>query len=217
MTSGSRAGTSYLLDPNDANRIGRGFECAIVLTDPLCSRIHAVVAFEDKTWKIRDADSRNGTFVNDQKIDDAALGEGHQVRLGSTEFCFHQAAQPPALSHSGASVTQTLVKNQSIGVPDVVASRGIAAFADSRQAQELLLLYQLSIKLLGCDEPDECVRTALELLVDWTHATLAGFLWISDDGQLKPKLLVPVAAASEVVLSKSLTDLVCRQGNAVWI
>ncbi len=217
MTSGSRAGTSYLLDPNDANRIGRGFECAIVLTDPLCSRIHAVVAFEDKTWKIRDADSRNGTFVNDQKIDDAALGEGHQVRLGSTEFCFHQAAQPPALSHSGASVTQTLVKNQSIGQPDIVASRGIAAFSDSRQAQELLLLYQLSIKLLGCDEPDECVRTALELLVDWTHATLAGFLWISDDGQLKPKLLVPVAAASEVVLSKSLTDLVCRQGNAVWI
>ena len=32
---------------------------------------------------------------------------------------------------------------------------------------------------------------ALELLLDWTHATLAGFLWISDDGQLKPKMLVP--------------------------
>ena len=217
MTSGSRAGASYLLDPHDENRIGRGFECAVVLTDPLCSRVHAVVVFEDKTWKIRDADSRNGTFVNDQKIDDATLGEGNQIRLGSTEFCFHQAELPPALTQSGASVTQTLLKNQSIGQPDVVAYRGLAAISDSRQAQELLLLYQLSIKLLGCEQPDQCVRTALELLIDWTHATLAGFLWISDDGQLKPKLLVPKSAGAEVVLSTSLTDLVCRQGNAVWI
>jgi Nif-specific regulatory protein len=217
MTSGARAGTSYLLDPKDQNRIGRGYECAIVLTDPLCSRIHAVVSLEDNTWKIRDADSRNGTFVNDQKVDDAALGDGHQVRLGSTEFCFHQAEQPPAMAHSGASVTQTVLKNQSMGQQDVVANRGLAAISDSRQAQELLLLYQLSIRLLGCDEPDECVRTALELLVEWTHATLAGFLWLSDDGQLKPKLMVPSAAAADVVLSKSLTELVCKQGNAVWI
>ena len=217
MTSGSRAGRSYLLDPNEQNRIGRGFECAIVLTDPLCSRVHAVVALEDKTWKIRDAESRNGTFVNDQKIDDAALAEGNQIRLGSTEFCFHQTTNPPALTQSGASVTQTLVKNQSISRQDAVAYRGLASISDSRQAQELLLLYQLSIKLLGCDEPDQCVRDALELLIDWTHATLAGFLWISDDGQLKPKLMVPSPAGAEVVLSKSLTELVCQQGDAVWI
>jgi two-component system, NtrC family, response regulator HydG len=217
MTSGSRAGRTYLLDPNDPNRIGRGFECAIVLTDPLCSRVHAVVELEDRTWKIRDSESRNGTFVNDQKIDDASLAEGNQIRLGSTEFCFHQTEQPPALTQSGASVTQTLVKNQSISQQDVVAYRGLASISDSRQAQELLLLYQLSIKLLGCDDADKCVRDALELLVDWTHATLAGFLWISDDGQLKPKLLVPSTAAGEVVLSKSLTELVCQQGDAVWI
>ncbi len=217
MTAGTRTGISYLLDPHDENRVGRGYECAIVLTDPLCSRVHAIVFLDDKTWKIRDADSRNGTYVNDQKIDDAALDEGHQVRLGSTEFSFHQSENPPTLNHGGSSVTQTLIKNQSIDERDMVAYRGLAAISDSQQAQELLLLYQLSIKLLGCEEPDQCVRTSLELLVDWTHATLAGFLWISDDGQLKPKLLVPSAPAADVVLSKSLTELVCQQGNAVWI
>jgi transcriptional regulator with GAF, ATPase, and Fis domain len=217
MTSGSRAGANYLLDPLEENRIGRGLECAVVLTDPLCSRVHAIITHSDNAWKIADADSRNGTYVNDQKIDDAVLGSGNQVRLGSTEFCFQQSESPPAFHRAGISVTQTLIKNQAIDQADAVAFRGLAAISDSQQAQELLLLYQLSIKLLGCDDPDEVVRVALELLADWTHATLAGFLWISDDGQLKPKILIPVAASDAVALSKSLTDLVCKQKNAVWI
>ncbi|HEY1785176.1 MAG TPA: FHA domain-containing protein, partial [Pirellulales bacterium] len=217
MTSGSRAGTSYLLDPTDDNRIGRGLECAIVLTDPLCSRVHVVINYSDNAWKVRDAESRNGTFVNGQKIDDAVLAPGHRIRLGSTEFCFEQSETPPQFHHAGITVTQTLIKNQAIDQVDAVAFHGLAAIPDSQQAQELLLLYQLSIKLLGCDEPDEVVRVALELLADWTHATLVGFLWISDDGQLKPKILLPATASEAVALSKSLTDLVCQKKNAVWI
>ena len=99
-----------------------------MLTDPLCSRVHAVVVFEDKTWKIRDADSRNGTFVNDQKIDDATLGEGNQIRLGSTEFCFHQAELPPALTQSRAPEPRSrkrCSRTRLIGQPDVVALSGV--------------------------------------------------------------------------------------------
>ncbi len=217
MTSGSRAGTNYLLDPLEENRIGRGLECAIVLTDPLCSRVHAIVTHSESAWRISDAESRNGTYVNDQKIDDAVLTGGNEIRLGSTEFRFQQSETPLAFHRAGVSVTQTLIKNCGHGLADAIAFRGLAAIHDSQQAQELLLLYQLSIKLLGCDDPDEVVRVAIELLADWTHATLAGFLWISDDGQLKPKILIPVTASDSVGLSKSLTDLVCQQKNAVWI
>ncbi len=220
MTSGSRAGTSYLLDPLDENRIGRGLECAVVLTDPLCSRVHAIVSFRDNAWKISDSESRNGTYVNGQKIDDAVLAPGNRIRIGSTEFSFEQSDTPPQFHHAGITVTQTLIKNQAVEQQDVVAYRGVAAIPDSQQAQELLLLYQLSIKLLGCDEPDEVVRVALELLADWTHATLAGFLWISDDETTEAQRFtcIPATAASEAVaLSKSLTDLVCQQKNAVWI
>ena len=46
----------------------------------------------------------------------------------------------------------------------------------ANRRHDLLLLYQLSIKLLGCDEPDEVMRVALELLRDRTHASVVGFL-----------------------------------------
>ena len=217
MTVGSRAGYSYLLDPTDENRIGRGVDCTVVLSDPLASRVHAVLLQQDGAWHIRDAGSSNGTYINDSKADDAVLVDGHNVRIGSTEFEFHQSDQPPTVGPAPeANVMQTVVKNQLVGgeMPDPSA---VAVLADAQQAQELLLLYQLSIKLMGSDDPDEVIRISLELLHGWTNATVAGYLAISDDGTLKPKLLLPTDASDRVQLSRPLTEMVCQQSRAVWI
>ena len=217
MTSGSRQGVSYALDPADENRIGRGVDCTVVLNDALCSRVHAIVLRHSDGWRIRDLDSRNGTYVNDQKIDEATIVDGNRIRMGSSEFLFRVTDQPPTVeTPSGIGITQTILKNLPISGRDIELN-GLAAITDSRQAQELLLLYQLAIKHLGCADPDEIIRVSIELLREWTKATVAGFLWITDDGQLKPKLLTPANAASRATLSKSLTEMVCRQGNAVWI
>ena len=76
MTLGPKPGTRYALDPAVDNRIGRGTECTVMLNDPLCSRVHAVVRLADHRWQIFDADSRNGTFVNGQRTDEAAARPG---------------------------------------------------------------------------------------------------------------------------------------------
>ena len=215
MTVGSRAGTNYLLDTTAETRIGRGMDCAVVLTDPLCSRVHAVIVHGPDGWRVRDAESRNGTYVNDQKIDEARLVQGNHIRVGSTEFAFFVSDQPPVMPPgTDVNVTQTIVRNQFIGGDRAIDA--LAAINDSRQAQQLLLLYELTIRLLGCVEPDDVLRIALDLLLNWTRATVAGFLWVSDDGQLKPKMLVPESAHG-VALSNTLTEMVCRQGNAVWV
>lgn len=46
---------------------------------------------------------------------------------------------------------------------------------------------------------------------------MVGFLWIDEQGRLKPKLVVPAGSADATELSDSLTELVCQQGHAVWI
>ncbi len=217
MTAGSRAGVSFLLDSTEENRIGRDPECAIMLGDPLCSRVHAIVVHDRGAWHIRDVGSRNGTYVNDQKIDDAVLADGHQVRVGSTEFEFHLTDQPPTVdSVEDGALTETVIRNQPVsGVP--ADPSAVAAPSDSRRSQEMLLLYQFSIKLLGCESPDEVVRASLVLLMEWTHATLSGFLWLTDEGDLKPRLVIPPDATQHVTLSKTLTDMVCQQGQAIWV
>lgn len=217
MIVGEQAGTNFLLEPVGENRIGRGTECLIMLTDPLCSRVHAVVFRDAGVWRVRDAGSRNGCYVNDQKTDDAALADGHHLRVGSTEFSFHQSEQPPTAGSTGEmSLTQTIIKDTRVGSVDPAAGP-LVTLGGTEQTQDLLLLYQLSIKLLGCADPLEVIRYSVDLLRERTKASVVGFLWASDDGQLKPKLVIPEEAAGRVSLSESLTQLVITEGNAIWI
>ncbi len=217
MTVGSRAGTSFLLDPTDENRLGRDPECTVPLGDPLCSRVHAVLKQQGGVWQVRDCDSRNGTYVNDQKIDTAVLANGHSLRVGSTEFEFHLTDQPPTLaSQFDGELTETVIKNFRIH-GGKIEPQPLAALTDTRRAQELLLLYQFSIKLLGCDAPDMVVRSSLELVHEWTKATVAGYLSLTDQGDLKPRMVVPLDSEPHAELSKGLTELVCEQKQAIWV
>ena len=86
---------------------------------------------------------------------------------------------------------------------------------DNERAHDFLTLHQLSVRLLGCTDPDEVVRVSLELLRERTRASVVGFLWASDDGQLKPKLVIPEDAAGKFQLSGDLTEQVMRNITAV--
>ena len=63
MTSGKRVGKVFLLDVTDENRIGRDTDCDIVVTDPLCSRVHAIIIQEDDGWWLGvNTKGQNGWF-----------------------------------------------------------------------------------------------------------------------------------------------------------
>jgi Nif-specific regulatory protein len=217
LLNGAQAGHSYLLLKEGENLIGRGLDCHIVLNDPLSSRVHAIIARRDGAWHIRDAASRNGTYVNGQKADEAQLIDGCQVKIGTTEFSFHESpSRPTDVTCVDTALTQTIVRDTPVQAGEGV-DKFWAALEDPDRARDFLILHQLSLRLLGIEDPDEVVRVALELLQHRTAASVVGFLWLSDDGELKPKQLFPPDASGKVGLSKSLTEVVCRKRHAVWI
>ena len=217
VINGPRAGTHFLLDPTDRNRIGRGMDCDIVLPDPLCSRVHAELVQETDGWWCYDSGSRNGTLVNDQRIDKARLASGHRLRMGSTDFSFQSSAEPPTHAVARDSdISKPVVKEVSVLRGDTEALM-LDAMRHSENVHDLVLLYQLSAQLLGCDNPDQVIHLALRHLHQRTNAAVIGFLWVDDEGKLKPKLVIPASSADEVSLSESLTDAVVRRGRAVWV
>ena len=217
MTRGQRTGTSFLLDPRKENRIGRDVDCDIVLTDPLCSRVHAIVVHDDEGWWLRDQKSRNGCFVNGQKVDDARLVEGCEMRLGSTEFSFRTARdRPSGMITPDMNLTQTIVRDSPIN-PNDTGHMDLLKLKQTSGVENLVALHQLAISLLGCSDPDEVVRRSLDLLYQRTKASVVGFLWVTEEGELKPKHVVPEDQAKKVTLSESLTEKVSRHGHAVWI
>ena len=216
LTNGPKSGSNILLEGSAEYPIGRGLDCHVVLTDPMCSRVHAIVFQNKDGWFLRDSNSRNGTFVNGQKIDEARLLDGSKLKVGSAEFLFRQTTNRPTDTiRNDGGVTQTIIRDAPVdgsGTSNIILS----ALKDSEKAKDFLVLHQLSVKLLGCDDPDVVVHVSLDLLLERSQASMAGFLWVNDEGQLKPKLVIPEDTKG-VQLSESLTEVVCRQGRAVWV
>lgn len=216
ILTGPRAGTNFALDARRQTHIGRGTDCHISLPDPLCSRVHATLTFSPDGWVLRDAESRNGTLVNGQKIDEATIADGNTIRVGSAEFEFHESEEPPTAKGDDPQLMQTIVQDLPIAVQESHED-SLAGLPSTEQVKELMLLYQLCIKLLGCGDPNRVLESALDLLRKRTAASVVGFLSVSDQGSLQPKIVIPKDAANRVTLNQSLTELVSRQGHAVWV
>ncbi len=216
ILTGDRAGTNFPLDARHQTLLGRGTECHLSLADPLCSRVHATLTSTLDGWVIRDADSRNGTLVNGQKIDEATVADGHTIRVGATEFEFHLSEESPTAQGDDSQLRQTIVQDFPIAVEES-REDALAGLPSTEQVKELMLLYQFCIKLLGCGNPNCVMQIAMELLHKRTRASIVGFLAVSDEGDLQPKMVIPREALGQIALNQSLTELVSRQGHAVWV
>ncbi len=65
-------------------RIGRVADNDVCLNDDKVSRYHAALLRQnDGTWRIEDLSSKNGTFVNEERVASRAVSPTDQIRLGS--------------------------------------------------------------------------------------------------------------------------------------
>lgn len=85
VLNGPQAGTSfYLPQPPAKLKIGRSENCDIVLFDIDVSREHALLEIEWDHISIKDLSSKNGVFVNNQKVNDCIVHDRDEIKLGST-------------------------------------------------------------------------------------------------------------------------------------
>ena len=91
VQKGAFAGTAFDLAA-PVTRIGRSPESHIFLDDVTVSRDHAEVLHVSTGWMLRDKGSLNGTYVNDDRTNEAHLQHGDRVQIGKFKFIFRTAA-----------------------------------------------------------------------------------------------------------------------------
>jgi pSer/pThr/pTyr-binding forkhead associated (FHA) protein len=88
VTRGSNMGARYLL-ADDVTRAGRHPESDIFLDDITVSRRHVeITPGPTGNFIIRDVGSLNGTYVNRERIDEAALAPGDEVQIGKFKLVY---------------------------------------------------------------------------------------------------------------------------------
>jgi len=90
---------SYTLDPlgqdfklrEGRNIIGSDSACDIVVPDGQVSGKHLTILYRMGDFKFKDELSTNGTFVNDEFVEEGNLKDGDIIRIGQTVFKFRSA------------------------------------------------------------------------------------------------------------------------------
>lgn len=85
--------------------VGRADSCDLVLDNPLVSRSHAVFEAVGEAMNIRDLQSHNGTYVNGQRVENAALCGGDEIKIGGCQIRFLAQGGPIAPAEALRLVT----------------------------------------------------------------------------------------------------------------
>ena len=121
------AAAECLLRAPSPLRIGRSGECRLVLDHASVSRLHADLEYGQGDWRLRDLDSKNGTFVDGVRIVAQALSGPSWLRFGDVTCQFQpldatalaRAEQRISARHS-ASLVHTLRVEQQKTLPDLL-------------------------------------------------------------------------------------------------
>ncbi|HUT33517.1 MAG TPA: ATP-binding protein [Planctomycetota bacterium] len=94
----------------DLTRIGRGPDNELSFSDGAMSGLHARIVRQGNAWVLEDNASRNGTFVNNDRVSRRTLRDGDVVTVGRMQFLF-RADAPAARAAPGPTVEpgQTLM------------------------------------------------------------------------------------------------------------
>ena len=84
VVRGPQTGVTYQLG-DQALTIGRSPQCDLFLNDMTVSREHASVEPADGGYVIRDANSFNGVWVNNESVETRRLVSGDVIQIGA--FC----------------------------------------------------------------------------------------------------------------------------------
>jgi hypothetical protein len=157
--------------------IGRTPDCQLSLDDPLVSRRHALLVVKHDGVFVEDLGSRNGVFVNGNKIEgQVKLRDDDAIKIGGQEMTVHGVGDHPH-SSSPANRTRTVQDMPAYVDPPttsefleenttVIASRPLFTPRPDRRVSALNLIGGVADKAFAMGRADEAERILQRPLTD---------------------------------------------------
>ena len=204
-------------------QVGRDSSNGLAISDPSLSRRHCILSRNGSEYKIRDLDSRNGTFVNGTAVKESPLRHGDQISIGDSVFIFllREDAEEPAengvefeegLTHATAQLRpQDVLYLQ----PDRVLKE---LPSSSRVEQNLNALLKISRVVHAIRDLEQLQAQILDLIFEMAPAERGAILLdgtaAGQFGSVFARHRLP-ATAQPVRISRTITRQVIEQGLAV--
>ncbi|WP_165069488.1 FHA domain-containing serine/threonine-protein kinase [Paludisphaera rhizosphaerae] len=103
VLKGPRTGRTFIFDRQDTFVVGRSQFVHCPINDAALSRDHFLIEINPPRCELRDLDSTNGTFVNNERIDRTRLSTGDLIAAGQSLFRIVVESTPPLPNRSPSS------------------------------------------------------------------------------------------------------------------
>lgn len=211
--------------------IGRDPNNDIVLTDEEISRFHIRIKKRGKLTVIEDLDSRNGTYLNGDKIVNSVVKNGDKILFGTSEVLFVTADSKFEISDDIDAFDMVIDEKVGLEGPiEVTVTDARDGFNSQRINQQKLLtkvaadpaviktLFDYHGNILVSHE----LRDAGEVLLKGIGKSgksvdrAALFIWVEKTGQLVPIASRQFGRKGKFLLShRALSDVVVRKNGII--
>jgi adenylate cyclase len=192
VVNGRSGGTVFFLAA-ERSVVGRSPECEVNVADPWISSRHAIMEKRgDELWVV-DLDSRNGTWVGEQRVREHRLRDGDKVSFGRTSAKVRlRLGQTPApQAPQGGTIMRAIAS-----LPGAPAAAGPGAGAQPAAAtspghRQVEVLHAIAKALADARGLEDGLPRILAALAASVRAERASLLMMNEKGEMEPRTHVP--------------------------
>ncbi len=202
--------------------IGRDAEAGIQILDRSASRFHCEIFPVGGMYFVRDLDSKNGTYVNDERLEDEELLRlGDVIKIGTTELIFetgHSLSDDDSSNRIAYNDDPDVLSNTIEFRVDELSdiSEPFETAAPTENVRGMRILYQVGRMLIDGNDGNEREARVLDCLVQAMPAECALiFRRDATNGKLVPGAVRTSAPHIQPVISRSIIKKTFTENKAL--
>ncbi len=215
IKNGPEKGRIFKLE-EEHTTIGRDVSAGIQVNDSGASREHAEAFKIGEMFFIRDQESRNGTYVNDEEIKEELLREGDRLQIGNTILVFESqehAQDKDNIEFSEPSSGDDLGTTMEIKLHGAGEMEGINP---TNASDQLKIMYQLG-KLMTTEKNSHGLLKKILALIAKVIKAENIYIFIKDSktGKLIPRARREKDPSKKKKISRSIIKRALQDSRAV--
>lgn len=228
VIQGADQGRRFDLERDKPVALGRDASNPVRLHDNEVSRRHAEVRIVNGAYRVVDLGSANGTYVNEQPIDQAPLRPGDRLRVGQTILLFNTNATSASrdltervdlLGKASREDRSAIIRSMSVGDGSRILTAPEPAGEWLRvRLANLGVMYQATQAITHIPDVDALLPQILQLVFESIGADRGAILLADDSNELVPKAVNwrgEADADERMAISRTIVDHVREQGQGV--
>jgi HD-GYP domain-containing protein (c-di-GMP phosphodiesterase class II) len=232
ITRGAQAGRRLTIVQWPAT-IGRDAGSVIPIDDNRVSRYHARIKKRDRLYILEDLQSRNGTWLNGDKVSNSVINSGDKILIGDTEIVFLTPEAQIDLATELLELEHVSTGNdfEEIGGPlDVAQEGGNDALPQARRLNVdldlsfqslspklLATIFEAHSNILSADGLKECCATVLKGIhaINSEISRSVIFLWSRASRKLLPMATRHTGKTSKFIFPKRAIESVISRKQGI--